>query len=496
MPLLQGAEVFGVLGLASTAERVFAEQATFLEATVGEIAIALQNALLHQQVLRQTAYLERQVAERRWAQGQLAAKAGELARSNAFLSTLNQVAARVQSASDRDGILEALGEELWALGLVAVVALLEADDSELVLRHISAPPEFLGRAEELIKTQFCGQRLCHDAWPASETLQGKQAVFVPDPRGVMANLLPHLTHTSLRRAARRAGVSDDFRGVCLPLAYEDQMLGVLAVMGSDLHEGDTPALSVFAGQVATAFERVRLTQEAAEAEILREVDRLRSELIANVSHEIRTPLGLIEILGTSLLMEDVELDAETQRKFLIGIHEETGRLAAIVDNLLKLSQMESGRYRLDRHPVDLGQLASDVLATLEIQVVDHRLEHDFPTEPLVAGVDAKQIEQVLRNLLGNAIRYSPQGGTITVQGFRSAGRAVLSVHDEGIGIPVEEQERIFERFYRVETELAGQVSGVGLGLAVCQSIVEAHGGQIWVESAPGQGSRFYFTLLL
>jgi K+-sensing histidine kinase KdpD len=496
LPLFQGAEVFGVLGLASMAERVFAEQATVLEALAGEIAIGLQNAMLHQQVLHQAVDLEHQVSVRRQAEEELVAKARELARSNAFLATLNQVAARIQSASKLERILEALGAELWELGLVSVVALLDSDDSALVLRYISAPPEILARAEGLIGTQFCGQRLRSDAGLAAEVLAGGSAVFVPDPRAVMADLLPHLSHTPLRRAARRAGVSDDYRAVWIRLAYEDRILGALAVMGPELREGDTAVLSVFASQVAAAFERVRLTQEAAEAEILREVDRLRSEFIGNVSHEIRTPLGLIEIFATSLLMGDVELDTETQHGFLTGICEETERLAAIVDNLLNLSQMEDGRYGLDRHPVDLGQLASNVLATLQIQVVDHRLEHDFPPEPLVVGADPKQIEQVLRNLLSNAIRYSPQGGMITVQGEREADRAVLSIRDEGIGIPAEEQERIFERFYRVDTGLAGEVSGVGLGLAVCQGIVEAHGGQIWVESEPGQGSRFYFTLPL
>ena len=112
----------------------------------------------------------------------------------------------------------------------------------------------------------------------------------------------------------------------------------------------------------------------------------------------------------------------------------------------------------------------------------------------MATVDAKRVEQVLRNLLDNAIKYSPEGGTIAVQAYRDDVKIMLAVSDEGIGIPAEEWERIFERFHRVENEITRRMRGAGLGLAVCKGIVEAHGGRIWVESQPGAGSTFCFTL--
>jgi len=253
-------------------------------------------------------------------------------------------------------------------------------------------------------------------------------------------------------------------------------------------------LTAIGHQVGVAVENARLAEEAAGIEILQELNRLRSELIANVSHEVRTPLGLIKISCTSLLAEDVDFDRETQHKFLRSIDEETDRLERIVDNLLDLSRIESGRLRLDMRPTDVGRLAREVMENMEAQATRHRLVHNFPPDPLVAIIDSKRVEQILRNLLSNAIKYSPEGGTIAVRGCEDERHIIVQVSDQGIGVPAEDLERVFERFYRVDNETTQSVGGVGLGLAVCRSIAEAHGGRIWVESALGVGSTFYFTL--
>jgi signal transduction histidine kinase len=203
---------------------------------------------------------------------------------------------------------------------------------------------------------------------------------------------------------------------------------------------------------------------------------------------------LIEIFCTTLLREDVDFDYETQQEFLRDIEEEASNLEKIVDNLLDLSQMKDGRLRLDKRPADVGQLAREVMETMEVQLTQHHFVHDFPSDPLVATVDPNRIEQVLRNLLSNAIKYSPEGGTITVQGRGDKRQLLIRVSDQGIGIPSEDLERVFERFYRAETGITQSARGAGLGLAVCRGIVEAHGGRIWVESTLGVGSTFYFTL--
>ncbi|MCP4537011.1 MAG: PAS domain S-box protein [Chloroflexi bacterium] len=289
-----------------------------------------------------------------------------------------------------------------------------------------------------------------------------------------------------------------FAGV--PIKSKDRVLGVMGVFSHSPREISSPIvqlLTAIGHQIGIAIENVQLNEEASEIEILQELDRLRSELIANVSHELRTPLGLIKIFCTTLLRKDVEFDRETQHEFLCDIDAETGKLERIVDNLLDLSRMESGRLRLEKQPMDVVQLAQNVVKAMQmdIQPIQHSLVHDFSSAPLMATADAKYIEQVLRNLLGNAIKYSPAGGTITVGGRDNEMQLLLWVSDHGIGIPAQDLSRVFERFYRVENELTRNVRGAGLGLAVCRGIIEAHGGRIWVESKLDVGSTFYFTLM-
>lgn len=288
-----------------------------------------------------------------------------------------------------------------------------------------------------------------------------------------------------------------FAGV--PIKSRDRALGVIAVFSRcprEISPREVQLLTAIGHQIGVAIENTRLSEEASEVEILQELDRLRSELIANVSHELRTPLGLIKIFCTTLLRNDVEFDRDTRREFLHDIDAETDKLERIVDNLLDLSRMESGRLHLDKRPMDIAQLANDVVQTMQmdIQPVQHNLVQDFPLTLPMAIADSKYIEQVLRNLLSNAIKYSPEGGTITVGGRDDEMQLLVWVSDQGAGIPQKDLERVFERFYRIENEITRNVRGAGLGLAVCRGIVEAHGGRIWAESILGVGSTFYFTL--
>ena len=205
-------------------------------------------------------------------------------------------------------------------------------------------------------------------------------------------------------------------------------------------------------------------------------------------------MGLIKAFASSLMMEDVDLPPETRLDFVQGIDEEADKLEKIVANLLSVSRVESGRSQLNRRPTDLGQLIRETVAAMDVQSSRHRLVYDLPPEPLLATMDVRSIEQVMRNLLDNAVKYSPEGGTITVHGHRDQAQVLVAVSDQGMGIQSEDLDRVFERFYRVDNEVAQSVGGVGLGLAVCQSIVEAHGGHIWGESTFGEGSTFRFTL--
>jgi K+-sensing histidine kinase KdpD len=283
----------------------------------------------------------------------------------------------------------------------------------------------------------------------------------------------------------------------VPITLKDNVIGILGGISSGSHvltKNQVQLLTTIGHQIGIAVENERLTQQAAEVKILREVDRLRSELIANVSHELRTPLGLINISCSSLLMDDVEFDRDTQRNFLLNIEEEVGKLEQIVENLLDMGRVEGGHLRLEKQPTDLAELVKNVVRGMKTLSTQHSFEYNFVSEPLMATVDVKRIEQVLRNLLDNAIKYSPNGGKIFVQGSLEKSQILISVTDQGIGIPADAWDKIFERFYRAENVITLRMRGAGLGLSVCQGIVEAHGGLIWVESQPGVGSIFCLTL--
>jgi K+-sensing histidine kinase KdpD len=284
--------------------------------------------------------------------------------------------------------------------------------------------------------------------------------------------------------------------VGVPIRARENVIGVLGSLfyqTSEVDVQDVQLLVAIGHQLGVAIENVRLLEEASEIEVLRDLDRMRSELIATASHELRTPLGLIRIFATALLMDEVTFDPGTHHQFLVGIADESEKLESILDNLLDLSRMESGRLLLDKRPVDLRGLVRDVMVGMNPELAGRQVV-DLGDEPLSGEVDAGRIEQVLRNLLSNAVKYSPEGGAITVRACQAGDRISISVIDQGIGIPLEEQSRIFERFYRVDNDVTRRTRGAGLGLSICRWIVEAHDGSIWVQSEPGHGSEFRILL--
>ncbi len=255
------------------------------------------------------------------------------------------------------------------------------------------------------------------------------------------------------------------------------------------------------GVTGDITERKEMESIAAEARALSELDRLRTELVSNVSHELRTPLGLIKVASTTLQRQDVTFPPAVQQQILGGITTEADRLEHLLSNLLDISRVDQQRFFLQCAPTDLNRLVSVTVDAMHIQTVDaatdqHHVVLDLPEPAIVAVVDGSKIEQVLRNLLENAANYSPAGSTIAV-GLRCQGDAwELQVTDEGIGIAPEDQEHIFERFYRARDARVTRIHGAGLGLAICQEIVAAHGGTLRVESRLDRGTTFVLRLPL
>jgi signal transduction histidine kinase len=227
----------------------------------------------------------------------------------------------------------------------------------------------------------------------------------------------------------------------------------------------------------------------------RQTDAMKSQLLSTVSHELRTPLASIKGFATTLLRQDVKWDETTQRDFLRIIEEEADRLTEIIDNLLDMSQLEAGALRIDKESIQLRTLIRDVVDEMRMRTEAHWFVVDLPAELPRALADSRRVRQVLHNLLENAIKYS-KGGQITVACEVENGNILVSVSDQGEGIPSEFLDQVFERFFQIDGASTRRVGGSGLGLSISRGIVEAHGGRIWAESAAGQGSVFRFTLPL
>ena len=227
---------------------------------------------------------------------------------------------------------------------------------------------------------------------------------------------------------------------------------------------------------------------------LRETDDLKNTFISVISHELKTPVALIKGYAGTLRREDARWDASTVRDSAAVIEEEADRLTQLIDNLLDASRLQAGGLKLNIADVALDQLAAHVAEKFSVDAELHHIELDFPPDfPTVPG-DAVRLEQVLSNLINNAIKYSPAGAHIRITGRVLPREIVVSVTDQGIGIPLEEQARIFERFYRVDDALSRRTQGSGLGLYLAKAVIDAHRGRIEVESAPGQGAKFSFAL--
>jgi two-component system sensor histidine kinase KdpD len=251
-------------------------------------------------------------------------------------------------------------------------------------------------------------------------------------------------------------------------------------------------LEAFAAQMGVAVERTQLSEQAQTARLAADREQLRNALLSSVSHDLRTPLGVIEGASSALLTAELSLDKEARRDLAETIHEEAERLNRRVRNLLDMTRLEAGAVRLDHEWQSLEEVVGAALGRVESPLGDGRVTVSLPPELPLVLCDGVLIEQVLVNLLENAIKYSPPASPIEVGARDAASEIVVTVADRGAGLPPGEEDRIFEKFYRSERNRT--TGGVGLGLAICRAIVSAHGGRIWAENGPSGGAAFRFSL--
>jgi PAS domain S-box-containing protein len=290
------------------------------------------------------------------------------------------------------------------------------------------------------------------------------------------------------------------RFVVVPLVAGHRVIGVASADNKATRRPITPAavelFTLVCQQLASALEEARLYAELArKSEQLEAAGRHKSEFLASMSHELRTPLNAV-IGFSEVLLEEMfgPLNAK-QRDYLGDVHASGRHLLSLINDVLDLSKIEAGRMELDRVELDLAAAVGEALALLRERAGRKGLALEVCVDGAVGTVrvDERKIKQVLLNLLSNAIKFTPEGGRVAVTAAASEREVTVSVCDTGVGIAPEDQPAVFEEFRQVGAQ-AAQQEGTGLGLALCRKLVELHGGRIWVESQPGVGSTFSFTI--
>jgi PAS domain S-box-containing protein len=226
----------------------------------------------------------------------------------------------------------------------------------------------------------------------------------------------------------------------------------------------------------------------------REVDQLKTSLVSTVSHELRTPLTLIQGFSELLLVRK-DLDSARSHEALAQVHASSQRLGRLIDDLLSVSRIESGRLTIEAAPIDLKEAVTEVVSSFALED-DHRFVTDIPSDLGAVVADRDKTVQVLTNLLSNAVKYSPSGSEVRVAARCAGNHAEVGITDHGIGVPTSEAAGVFEKFSRSDRSEVRQVGGTGLGLYITKNLVELQGGQLWMRSEEGRGSTFTFTLPL
>ncbi len=460
VPLIFRDRVTGVLSVDHRrTSRVFTEHDVHLLSTLADsAAIAIENAQLYQETHR---------------------------RANEF-AALVEIDRHISSTLDLADVLGRIAEHAKEL--------LKADDSEVyllepddqTLRAIVA----LGSYPDQIKDMalHLGEGLVgHVAQSqVAEMINNAQR----DPRSKHVPGTPDVSESLL----------------CAPLVSKDELLGAMVVVRTGEHalfeSADLDFLRGLAGQAAIAIENARLyaaeQQRAIELvralEQQRELDRLKNEFIQNISHELRTPLAIVR--GYAELLDNGDLGdlPPAQRESISVMARRSRMLSKMLDDLLAILAAETNK--MVKEPVDLSQLVETLIAEFQVPAAQAHLtlRADVTSAPSLVPGDPIHLRRVFDNLLSNAIKFTPAGGVVSVRLARTGIRLVLEVTDTGIGIPPDQLERVFERFYQVDGSTTRRYGGVGLGLALVKEIIESHGGRVMVESEVGKGSTFRVIL--
>lgn len=339
----------------------------------------------------------------------------------------------------------------------------------------------------------------------AEGFEAEVSVWMPSADGKLESIAGEKTPDIREQGAaewayerrQEAGIGTDTlpsaRGLYLPLILHEQSIGVIGIVplnGKEIDTGRMNFLEAFAHILAASLQRAADADSAEQSRVEVESERLRSVLLSSISHDLRTPLASINGLISSLLMSKTEM-ANTVRDTLQSVQAQASRLSRIVTNLLDITKLELGNLSLNRQPYFMAEVIGTALLHVKDIVEQRKLNTIIDSKSDLIEMDGLLVEQVLVNLIENAIKYTKPDGQIDITVEEQDSRLTISVADNGRGIPDSVQKRIFDKFYTGGYE---EGSGSGLGLAICRAIVELHEGDIWVDNNSMGGATFYFTL--
>jgi K+-sensing histidine kinase KdpD len=286
--------------------------------------------------------------------------------------------------------------------------------------------------------------------------------------------------------------------LAVPLQAGSRKFGVLALANVEtsriFSEEDVSTAHALADLIALAIDRVEQEDDLRSMHDVQKASRLRGEVMAKLSHELRTPLAAIRGYATALLLDEIDWSSEKSQQFLRLIDEECQDLQTMITDILDSSLIDVGQLSLDYQPVRLERLADDLASEMQRRTETHRFLLDFPQAFPIVDADPHRIKQIMRNIIDNAIKYSPDGGMVVIRGEVRDADVVISIADQGVGISPEDLIPLFEKYFRVKSATGYHVPGTGLGLPVAREIVEAHGGRIWAKSELEEGTTLFFSI--
>ncbi|MCL6518289.1 MAG: GAF domain-containing protein [Armatimonadetes bacterium] len=468
VPMILENKTIGVLMTGSSKPKIFTEEdKSLLMLLASQAAVVTENARLYEQVNKQLSELR------------ILYRMAEYLASTADVSTLLQFIVNhlAQSFGAKFGSLRLLDEEGATLLTGAIY----------------------GTTDEYTKVANENVQMTLD--PATPSGQSPAAVAIREKRiCAVADISRNRRFAAWRDFARMEGYKSL---VCVPLIPADEPIGVLSLYFKKIRRfrpGEQKLLQTAARTSAIALQRAildeRLLREEVTRRALEEVSHLKTEFVSLVSHELRTPLTSIQGYVKLLLEGHTGKLNALQGEFLTTVSRNTEKLIALVNDLLDISRIESGRLELVMEPLDLSEVVQNEIETLKALADEKEIQIivDFEEGLTKVKADSHRLGQIISNLLSNAIKYSPPRSKVKITANQLGKNVLVKVIDSGIGIAPEERAKLFQRFYRSSDQAVQSTHGTGLGLAITRYLVEMHGGKIWVESEKGQGSTFSFTI--